>query len=242
MSATLATLYRAIRRLHVMDVTCLLHTSPAQAAEAADQPRVRPASDGLIARVIEFEELEPLRRDGRICPVVGTGIARTAASGEHGPGDQWLFGIWDADRVISFIWAATGYIPASENFSRSAHLGSSLNMPPHCGFLFNAWTDPEHRGRGLMANLLRSLIHEDALGLNLQDWFATTDWTNVASQSTFHKCGFQRVGRLYRVGRGRMQASVVPDLERRMKETVQLEANRQKPHIAADAPGLRWSL
>lgn len=242
MSATLATLYRAIRRLHVMDVTCLLHTSPDYQSDTAVRPGIHPTLDGLIVRAIDLEELENLRHDDRINPVVGTGIARTAASSEHGPGDQWLYGIWQDDRVISFIWAATGYIPASENFSRSAHLGSSLHMPPHCGFLFNAWTDPEHRGRGLMASLLRALIHDDALDLNLQDWFATTDWTNAASQSTFQKCGFQRVGRLYRIGRGRMQASVVPDLERRMKETVRLGSDRQKPCIAVDAPGLRWSV
>lgn len=243
MSAMLAILYRAIRRLHVMDVTCLLHATADQAAVAAAQRRsMGLESEAFVARAIERDQLRQLLQEGRIDPIVGSGIVHTDASREHGPGDQWLFGMWDGDRVVSFVWAATGYIPATENFSRSAHLGSSLNMPAHCGFLFNAWTDQDHRGRGLMATLLQKLIRDDALELKLHDWFATTDWTNAASQSTFYKSGFERVGRLYRVGRGRMQASVVPDLERRMKETVLTESNRQKPGIALDAPGLRWSL
>ncbi|PHQ31817.1 GNAT family N-acetyltransferase [Rhodopirellula bahusiensis] len=242
MSATLATLYRAIRRLHVMDVTCLLHATSEPSNGGDDARIVHAGSDGLSFRAIGEDELQQLRRESLIDSTVGTGIAHTNRTTDHGSGDQWLYGVWKQDCVIAFVWAATGYIPASENYSRSVHLGSSLTMPPHCGFLFNAWTDPEHRGRGLMAALLRKLTVEDALNLNLHDWFATTDWTNIASQRTFQKSGFERVGRLYRLGRGRMQASLVPDLERRMKATLLLDAARQKPRIASDAPGLRWSL
>ncbi|MCC9656122.1 GNAT family N-acetyltransferase [Rhodopirellula halodulae] len=231
-------LYRAIRRLHVIDVTCLLH---ADANTVTDAPT---ADSRLLDSEITIQQIAPaelanLKSDDRIHPVVGSGIAHTDASSDHIAGDQWLVGAFENERVVAFVWAATGYIPASDNYSRSVHLGSSLTMPPHCGFLFNAWTDPNHRGRGLMGALLRELVAKDLLQLRLTDWFATTDWTNHASQRVFANSGFETIGRLYRMGRGQMQASLVPDLERRMNQSLTSDDPRSRPLIASDAPGLR---
>lgn len=229
------TIYRGVRRLHVIDVTCMLHANATTIEAARHSLHHDPHR---ASRLIRASELADLRSENRINPVVGAGVGDLLADNRHAPGGKCLIGTFDGDRVVSFLWVATGYVPASENFSRSQHLGSSLQLPSHTGFVYNAWTDPDHRGQGCIAGMLWHLIGCDAFDLRLNDLFATTDWTNQASQRAFQKCGFENIGRLMRMGHRTWQISLVPDVQRRFQNAT---AKPPPINIAMDTPGLRWA-
>src|SRR5690606_26618570 len=97
---------------------------------------------------------------------------------------------------------------------RSEHLGTSLALPPECLFVYHAWTDPTHRGRGLVAAMLRTALSNRMLGGS--ELLTTVDWTNEASRRAFTKFGMRDCGLIWRCGRGRWQCSLLPRFEREL--------------------------
>jgi len=265
----LETCYRGIRRFHVFDLTWLLAASGEQ-IRSCDHGRSgtgSPDEQTQEAEVVQIDslQLERLHREGRIDQRAGHYPKRSSPSsfvsacschrlhGVEDPqgGDRVLVGLQVEHRVVSFVWVAMAHVRGEDNFSRSRHLGTSLRLPPGVGFLSNAWTDPDHRGRGCLTMLLTHIAAPTFWAPSpMSHWMCTVDWTNAASLGGFAKVGFRRIGRVWRFGRGRWQWSLVPDVQGWWRT----ETDRQEllricretpcssavPAVAPDAPGWCW--
>ncbi len=205
-------LYRGIRRLRILDVTQLLHMSE---GECQDQPR----PDGYEIRSIQADELNDLIQSKRVSEQVGN--AQALKDGRHA-----VVAAFHEDRAISFVWFANQTVEAADNFSRAAHLGTSIDMPDGTVFVYNAWTDPDHRGKRLIGSMMAYALRHRVLGA----WSLLTsiDWTNQNSIRAFKFIGMQPLGTVVRFGRGPLQVSLTP-----------AEAQRLGLRIAADAPGYK---
>lgn len=205
--------YSISRRLGVIDVTWLMHLPKPDAQPA-------PAPFGYTVRSVTVGELAELRRTCLVDQQVGD------YQDFEQPGRK-LVGAFCGPRMVAFAWFASRLVAADDNYSRSMHLGTSIDLPDGAAFVYNAWTDPDHRGRRLMATVLRHAIDHRAGG----DGSLTTmiDWTNRPSFRAFQSLGMQKLGLVIRIGRGPLQVSLLPRAARRVGLCV-----------AADAPG--WKL
>ena len=204
--------YRVIRRLGVLDVTRLMHLP-------AGECHGRRCPEGYEIRFIQRDELELLLKEERISSQVGNVNALDDSR-------RALVAAFHKGRVVSFAWFAKQAIEANDNFSRAAHLGISIDMPDGTAFVFNAWTDRDHRGKRLIAALLTWATRNRVCGA----WSLLTmiDWTNEKSIKSFKHLGMQTLGHVYRLGRGRWQVSLVPE-----------SAGRIGFRVAEDAPGFK---
>lgn len=266
----LKTLYRGIRRLNVFDLTWLLAASAEQIGQA------NPFRSGDVDQAEDWRRkgqitpidalyLERLHREEKIHPQAGhyptrslppdfqSGCSCHRLRGVEDPqrGERILVGLWTENRMVSFVWVAMAYVPGEENFSRSQHLGTSLRLPPGVGFLSNAWTDPDYRGRGCLAALLSRIAEPDFWARPaMSHWTCAIDWTNESSLQGFRKAGFQPIGRIWRFGRGRWQWSLLPDIGRWWREEssrqpatdrcVQSNCVSAVPTLAPDVPGWQF--
>lgn len=207
-------MYRLVRRLGFIDVTRLMHVDRIDQLEHSpplgyqivtlDQHRLRQLLDGGAAD----------RRIGS--PEMLASDQRSLVAAVH------------QQRVVSFVWLACHQVSGQENYSRAEHLGTSIMLPPATVFVYNAWTDTDHRGRRLIARALGHAMHHRLLGA--QAMVTSLDWTNLSSLKAFEKVGMQRVGTVVRMGWGPCQLSLLP---KRLPAGIEL---------AADAPGWRVSL
>ncbi len=206
--------YRIVRHFGVFDVTQLLHLS---AGRCLDQP----CPKGYEIRCIGADELEQLLAEQRISTQVGK-------PGELRDSRRAIVAAFHDGRVVSFAWLATQTIDGSDNYSRSRHLGTSIDMPDGTAFVFNAWTDPDHRGKRLLAALLTWATHNRVCGA----WSLLTmiDWTNEKSYRAFRHMGMRELGFVYRLGAGRWQLSLIPE-----------SAGSFGLGVAKDAPGFKWA-
>lgn len=206
--------YTISRRLGIIDVTWLMHMPTAPSGEEL-------AVDGYEFRVVSTGELSELRRAGLVHSQVG--VIRDDSQHES---QRFLVGAFSGSQLVSFAWFAERTVPGRENFSRSMHLGTSVELPAGSAFVYNAWTDPEHRGKRLMAALMHWAIRNRVAGG--RSLSTMIDWTNQPSCRAFEKLGMRRLGLIARVGCGRFQVSVVPHA-----------ARHQGLLLAGDAPGLK---
>lgn len=208
-------LYQLIQRLGVLDVTRLLHLP-------AGQCREQEVPGGYEIRSIGQPELRQLLEEEKVSLQAGTPIS--LSDGRHA-----LVGAFHQGRVVSFAWFAKESVNACDNFSRSPHLGTSIQMPDGTAFVYNAWTDQTHRGQRLVAAVLTWAMRDRICGA----WslLTTTDWTNEKSIRAFQHLGMQNVGLICRCGRGSVQLSIVPEASQGIGLSV-----------ANDAPGvtLAW--
>lgn len=216
-----AALYAGIRPLALLDITLLLHGSRHELV-SIDLP------SGYRAHYVSPMELRELRRKGSVDPRVGT-FPRDSAS------SRLLAGLCHGKRMVSFVWMANGCVPADQNFSRATHLGTSITLPATTRFIYNLWTDPDHRGRGLAGSLLhwainRSPATEAPTDSPWEHVAATVDWSNAASRRAFEKLGMRSIGPITRFGRGRFQLSLLPGAAREVGLS-----------LADDAPGFKYS-
>lgn len=207
----LRAVYRASRRLSVIDVTRLMHWQ----GESLD---IASVDSAYQCRSIQQAELRQRIADRSAPALIGDPDAITG-------GNRACVAAVHNDRIASFLWIASERVDGEENFSRSQHLGTSMDLPHAGGFVFNAWTDPEHRGHGLIAGLLGYVIRHRLLGT--QSLWTTMDWTNAASRRAFEKVGMQSMGLIWRIGFGPCQISKLPNVP----ATLGLR-------IADDAPGV----
>ena len=207
--------YRLIRRLGVLDVTQLMHLPTTECQDES-------CPVGYEIRCVQAEELARLLSDQRISPQVGSPEM-------YGGGRRALVAAFHDARVVSFVWLASQSIAGAANFSRAAHLGTSIEMPEGTAFVFNAWTDQQHRGKRLIAAIMTWAIRNRVCGA----WSLLTmiDWTNDKSIRAFAYMGMKPIGNIYRCGRGPLQISLIPGAAARLGLTV-----------AEDAPGLKWAL
>ncbi len=238
--------YRGIRRAAVLDIKRLMHL-PADrptvsalptasalptvsalptGAEVWDQATVpTPAANPL--RGYSFSTLTA----GELQTLLGSGTAPQSIGRPEllMDGRQNLVVAFQGRQLVAYVWLARSWVPAEENFSRSRHLGTSLQLPEGSVFAHTAYTSVEHRGRRLLGGLL-SWARAGGVPTSEQ-MFATMDWTNEASRRAFVHLGFQQVGLIYRMGRGAVQFSLYPGA-----------ANRLGLQVAACGGGFRWAV
>ena len=213
--APLRFLYTLSRRLGIIDVTWLLHMPM---SDTDDQSR----REGYEIRVVPIGELADLTRAGLVHLQVGD-YRELEKCG------RTLVGAFAGSRLVSFAWLAKQAVAGKDNYSRSMHLGTSIDLPDGSAFIYNAWTDPDHRGNRLMTALLRWAIRNRISG----GWSLSTmiDWTNDRSCRAFEHIGMRKLGLIVRIGRGPLQVSLVPS-----------SAKRVGIRVAADAPGVKFAL
>ncbi len=132
------------------------------------------------------------------------------------------------ENVVSFVWLAKQSVAATDNYSRARHLGTSIDLPPDTAFVFNAWTDPKHRGKRLIGALLTHAVENRIL--DTSSLVTSIDWTNEKSIRAFQFIGMRRLGTVIRIGRGRLQLSFVP------------RVRRLGLRIAQEAPGVKFAV
>jgi ribosomal protein S18 acetylase RimI-like enzyme len=94
-------------------------------------------------------------------------------------GDQ-LFGWSDDGRIVSFCWVTL----------RDRTVGPvALKESPGRVFLYNVYTLPNYRDRGLMTSLLRSVTNAITRE-NATEFIAEVNVTNQSSLRAFEKAGF----------------------------------------------------
>ncbi len=206
--------YSLSRHLGILDVTWLMHL-PAAVADSACV-----AADYTV-RAVTAAELAELRCDGLVDPQVGE-VRDLEKDG------RMLVGAWSGPRLVAFAWFASRFVPGSDNYSRAIHLGTSIDLPAGTSFVYNAWTDPEHRGRRLMASILGWAMDHGVGGGN--SLATMIDWTNRPSRRAFEKLGMRNVGLVVRLGRGPFQISLLPR-----------RARQVGLRVAEDAPGVKWA-
>ncbi|TWU62445.1 GNAT family N-acetyltransferase [Crateriforma conspicua] len=126
-------------------------------------------------------------------------------------GDRIQVRMRRGDEVASSMWIVTGRVPSEENFSRSVHLGTTVELPNRVGYIFNASTDPQHRGRRLIAAMCSQAL--DSRTIDVDHLMASIDWTNQPSMRAFRRFGMQSVGSVWRSGIGHIQFSRVPKIQ-----------------------------
>ncbi|MEL6108659.1 MAG: hypothetical protein AAFU85_21850 [Planctomycetota bacterium] len=204
--------YALVRHFGVVDVRWLLH-APSQHIAPAQQPA------GYEIRCVPMGELAELIRAGRVDRRVGD--YRTL---EHA--DRRLIAAYKGSRIVSFAWLANQTLAGRDNASRWRHLGTSVEVPDGSSFVYNAWTDPDHRGNRLVAALLRWALRNGVGGA----WSVATmiDWTNDESKRAFQQLGMRRLGLVIRIGRGPLQFSLLP-----------AAATSVGMRVGRDAPGVK---
>ena len=206
--------YRLIRHLGVLDVTRLMHL---------------PNSGFLVHRTHEGYEIRSVQRD-ELSKLIDAGRAPAHVGDPASLEDprRALVLAFSDGQVVSYLWMAKQAIDAKDNFSRSSHLGTLIEMPDGTAFVYNAWTDPKHRGNRLITSLMTWATCNRVLGA----WSLLTmiDWTNPTSIRAFEHVGMQPLGTIVRFGRGPLQLSIVPE-----------SAKRIGIRVAKDAPGLNWA-
>lgn len=220
LNTTLKKIYSFSRRLHLIDVTWLLHRPAGLDVSVA--PVKSTEQDGYRITKVTRAELADLKVNGLINPQVGEFESADTQ-------ETTLVAAYHADRVVSFAWFASRSIDADRNYSRSSHLGTSIDLGDGSAFVFNAWTDQDHRGKRLMASIANWAIRNGASESNT---LATMiDWTNEKSIRAFERLGMRRIGWIFRMGRGSWQITLVPSAARRIGM-----------EVALDAPGVRLAV
>jgi ribosomal protein S18 acetylase RimI-like enzyme len=207
--------YRCIRRLGVVDITYLMHLP-------ANECRYHARPVGYQIRTITSGELASLLAAGRISEQVG----KPQDLDDH---RRSLVVAFADQQVVSFVWFAKQAIEARDNYSRTVHLGTSVDMPDGTAYVYNAWTAPEHRGRRLVAAIVAHALRNRVAGA--WSFLASIDWTNQKSMSAFEFIGMQKLGLVVRFGRGPLQLSLVPAAARRLGL-----------RIAENVPGLKVAI
>ena len=212
MATLLRLLYAAIRRLGVLDVTRLMHLSATGCDESSCPP-------GYEIRTAQMGELAEMIRAGTAPSVLGD------PGGANETRRAVVLALHDG-RVVSFLWLAKEAVRGDENFSRAMHLGTSIEMPDGTGFVYNAWTDPRHRGKRLISSMLRWATCNRVMGTT--SLLTMIDWTNSPSIRAFEHLGMTSLGSIYRFGRGPLQLSLLPR-----------SADDAGFRLAVDAPGVK---
>ncbi|MEO1527328.1 MAG: hypothetical protein AAFX06_18015 [Planctomycetota bacterium] len=201
-----------VRHLGIVDVRWLLH-APSKHLSPTDRPR------GYEIRCVPMGELAELIRAGRVDRRVGDYRRLENV-------DRRLVAAFQGSRIVSFVWIANQTLPGVDNPNRSPHLATSIELPDGASFVYNAWTDPSHRGRRLVAALLRWALRNGVGG----SWSLATmiDWTDEGACQAFDRIGLKKLGLVIRVGCGPLQFSLLP-----------ASAQSVGLRVGGDAPGVK---
>ena len=176
--------YRLAQRLMRLDVTRVVWL------ESANFPE--PAGDGLAFRFLDAEEVRRHSRDP------AHGLDASPADRLEG-GQDFCFAAVDGERLAAYAWFALGSIEAENNRGRFENSGIAASFPEHVAFMYNGFTHPDYRGRGLYGQVnglaLRALsVH------GVQSLLSTMDWTNRAARKSCARLGYRQLGFNWRWG------------------------------------------
>ena len=97
-------------------------------------------------------------------------------------------------RVVSFVWFVSQTVEASDNVSRAAHLGISVDLPDGTVFVYNAWTDPDQRGRRLAGLALAFAVRHRVLGALVAGNLGRLGQPQLDPGHSIHRDGVARDG------------------------------------------------
>lgn len=108
-------------------------------------------------------------------------------------GNALGIGVIDENRIIAYSWIATGEISAKDNHDGDPSTGLPISLPMDTVYLFNAFVEPEHRGKRLYAIMMRYLA-EMLMEKGYSKILLTTEVTNKAALIAVRRMGFESVG------------------------------------------------
>ncbi len=168
-------LYRAPRRVLEIVYRCAQHLGTCDATRLLwlDAARCRPpaAAAGYTFRFLSAVDV--LAFAGDPANRLDSSFADRLRCGQ-----DRCFAALHGDKLAAYFFLAAGSIEAYHNRGRGSRSGTALSYGPQIAFAYNAFTLPEHRGRGLYpACMARALEQSAALGVT--QLLTTTEWTNA---------------------------------------------------------------
>jgi len=148
--------------------------------------------------------------------------------------DRVCVAIFFGGRIASYLWLGRRHIEARNNCGQAAHLGTSVDLPDATGFVYNAWTHPDHRGLGLIGVMLGHISEHRLLGTKAI--MTSMDWTNESSRRAFARVGMRSMGFIWRLGWGRFQLTFIP----RISHVVDLRLGTTEPGFSAITISAPW--
>jgi ribosomal protein S18 acetylase RimI-like enzyme len=119
-------------------------------------------------------------------------------------GDDLCFAAVHHDgRMAHYGWYALGSVEGCH------HMGVPLSFPDDVGYMYNAFTHPDFRGRRLHSAAMTLALRELA-ARGITKLLSTIEWTNFASLRSFQRLGFENLGRQWTLGRSDCRWSVSP--------------------------------
>jgi hypothetical protein len=113
------------------------------------------------------------------------------------------FGVFHGERLVSFSWYAKNCVEAED------HVGVAMSFPSDTSYMFNAFTDPEFRGRQLFS-LGVALASKELAGQGIARVITTVNRSNFASLRSCGRLGFVVLGQIWTVGRGKRRFALTP--------------------------------
>lgn len=178
-------LYRGSRRLGVLDIQSVMRGHSRSILDSTAASRSNPIPSAWHLRMVSPNEALAHCETAEMRQRVGQ--CDDAISDQR----QVAILLDETGQLRGFTWIATEQVLASENFARSPNLGWPIDLSGDEAYLFNAWTDPDCRGRGLFPAIV---IHAARTMHKKKIWIATADWTNQSSRRSFEKLGFESLG------------------------------------------------
>jgi hypothetical protein len=144
--------------------------------------------------------IEPCEDAGSIAAVIGT--ERAAVEERLQAGHRpWLARV--ADEPVGWGWVATRRAMIGE-------LGLAFALPPSNSYLWDCFTLPAWRCRGVYTRLLRAIVRGEAA----RRFWVGHDIGNVASKRGIAHAGFREVGAVYRLPGGELRLAATASSER----------------------------
>lgn len=203
-------MYRGLRPLGLVDVTHLMHLP-------TDESRLHSGSCQYEIRELSPEQLRAHRDEGTAPHQIGA---------YDDPEVRSLLVAQDGDQIVAFLWLVRHRVEAKDNYARTSHLGTPIEMPAGTAFIYNAWTDRRYRGNRLAGMLAAYAVRHRVLSA----WALLTsiDWTNQSSIRAFERLGMRSLGIVIRFGVGPFQLTATPRLAHRLGLRVAEQVPGQK--------------
>jgi ribosomal protein S18 acetylase RimI-like enzyme len=107
------------------------------------------------------------------------------------------------DRVASYSWYAPGSIEGRH------HVGVAMSYPNDVAYMYNAFTHPDHRGRGLYGHGV-ALAAKALQDRGVQRLITSVNRSNFASLRSCRRMGFKSLGQMWTFGHGQRRWAIVP--------------------------------
>jgi GNAT superfamily N-acetyltransferase len=117
----------------------------------------------------------------------GAGLTKEVIPVLMDNGDE-CFGILDGQKLAAFCWYCVNP-PARINDLWA------LEFAPGCVYVYFVYTDPQYRGKRLLARGIK-LASREYLKRGYPNLLAFVEWANYSSMTAFLRMGFQQFGRM----------------------------------------------